>query len=334
MKKNNSIYLWRIFFTYVIAFYHLNNAYRDYSGGWYIAVEFFFIVSGYLLCQKVLSDIDKFNPVKYTLKRWLYFIPVYIFSAFLMIVYNAVTNSELINLKWFISLRRYLKDFVLLSTVFSSESANFTGWYLCSLLIGTLVVSSLLKYFNKKTLQFVFPVISIVIYLLLVKYGGCFDIITYFEYFGGEYANYMYLLRGIAGMCLGGFAYIVLKDKTLGEYNRIIETILAVIVLLVSFNHGRKWTDMIWVIMLCMLVILAFKDDVSIAENRIVRFVNDLTIHIYLNHYVVKLFWAQHYCYTFSSVVLYFMAVTMLALLSYSVTKPVCNLVSKIKLLN
>ena len=47
----NSIYIWRIVFTVLIMVMHFNNVYSKIyenphiTGGWYIAVEFFFIVS-------------------------------------------------------------------------------------------------------------------------------------------------------------------------------------------------------------------------------------------------------------------------------------------------
>ena len=58
MEKTNSIKLWRIVFTYMILIYHFDNAFpfsveMELAAGWYIAVEFFFIVSGYLLYRTV-----------------------------------------------------------------------------------------------------------------------------------------------------------------------------------------------------------------------------------------------------------------------------------------
>ncbi len=60
--KNNSIIIWRILFTYLILIFHFDNKYCisthfNLAIGWYIAVEFFFIVSGYLL----YSGLDKLS---------------------------------------------------------------------------------------------------------------------------------------------------------------------------------------------------------------------------------------------------------------------------------
>lgn len=58
----NSIYIWRIVFTVLIMVMHFNNVYSKIyenphiTGGWYIAVEFFFIVSGYLLMVRAEAN--------------------------------------------------------------------------------------------------------------------------------------------------------------------------------------------------------------------------------------------------------------------------------------
>ena len=58
----NSIYIWRIVFTVLIMVMHFNNVYSKIyenphiTGGGYIAVEFFFIVSGYLLMVRAEAN--------------------------------------------------------------------------------------------------------------------------------------------------------------------------------------------------------------------------------------------------------------------------------------
>ena len=63
MDKNNSIPFWRIIFTYMIVMFHFDTTFpwmRELGlvTGWYLAVEFFFLVSGYLIYAK-MDDYKK-----------------------------------------------------------------------------------------------------------------------------------------------------------------------------------------------------------------------------------------------------------------------------------
>lgn len=64
-KKSNSIVIWRIIFTYFVTGFHFDNQYLiTYSlgldNGTYLSVEFFFMVTGYLMYEGYLK-----NPTKY-----------------------------------------------------------------------------------------------------------------------------------------------------------------------------------------------------------------------------------------------------------------------------
>ena len=59
-KRNGIISLWKFLFAIVIAFFHCSQFYQDIKNpffpGGYIAVEFFFIVSGFYLAKKGLKE--------------------------------------------------------------------------------------------------------------------------------------------------------------------------------------------------------------------------------------------------------------------------------------
>lgn len=56
--KNNSNYFWRIIFTFFIAYIH--SAYRMYTNGWYLCVDFFFFSSGFVLAMSRETDTLKY----------------------------------------------------------------------------------------------------------------------------------------------------------------------------------------------------------------------------------------------------------------------------------
>ena len=67
-KKSNSIVIWRIIFTYFVTGFHFDNQYLiTYSlgldNGTYLSVEFFFMVTGYLMYEGYLKNPTKYPPV-------------------------------------------------------------------------------------------------------------------------------------------------------------------------------------------------------------------------------------------------------------------------------
>ena len=82
----NSIYIWRIVFTVLIMVMHFNNVYSKIyenphiTGGWYIAVEFFFIVSGYLLMVRAEANGKEESALRYTARRFMKLYPEYLFA--------------------------------------------------------------------------------------------------------------------------------------------------------------------------------------------------------------------------------------------------------------
>ena len=54
--------------------------------GWYIAVEFFFIVSGYLLYKKVQGSGGSISPWRYTLHRYKQIYPKYLISVLITFI--------------------------------------------------------------------------------------------------------------------------------------------------------------------------------------------------------------------------------------------------------
>lgn len=78
MKEKNAIYFWKIIFTYAICILHFNNIIEIRPlMGWYIAVEFFFMVSGYLLFSSVEQGRHQ-SAFGYTMKRIKKIYPYYL----------------------------------------------------------------------------------------------------------------------------------------------------------------------------------------------------------------------------------------------------------------
>ena len=80
MEKNNMLYFWRVMFTYMIAFHHLLNIY-GLGVGWYIGVDFFAILSGFLLCHHIETHPQE-SVFEYAKGRFVYFAPIVFLCAY------------------------------------------------------------------------------------------------------------------------------------------------------------------------------------------------------------------------------------------------------------
>ena len=139
--KNNRIQFWRIVMTYVIAFYHLNKAYGIYTSG-YIAVEFFFIVSGFLLMEK-LENCEKdgfinITPINYTVKKFERFFPHSAVAFFVMFFAIGMSKGYVFK-DWIKGFLTHLPELFLINMVGlpsgGGVSYNDITWYLSALLI-------------------------------------------------------------------------------------------------------------------------------------------------------------------------------------------------------
>lgn len=323
MVKNNSIWLWRIVFTYAIAIYHLNNSYGIITG-WYIGVEFFFIVSGVLLANRVGAD-EQITPWKYTLQRAMEFFQICLLNGILRLGYDVYMSGETVrDFLW--QLFEALPDVFMIYLFGGSESLNPVIWYINALLAGGCVVIYLLRYHERFYLNIVAPFAILLIYGWCVKFSGCME---GFAANNSEYlsiSNYLFLLRGFAGLSLG----VLVKrggNKCLPVYRKKCELLCKgieiagyVLVMAMAFWHGRTRADFVYAFLLALCVGLSFTNSISerIVHNLVIQCLNKLSVYIYLCHNVIRYICVDiKVNYGMATVLGYCVAVTLLALLEY-----------------
>lgn len=333
MAKNNSIYIWRIVFTYLIAIYHFNNAFNI-NSGWYIGVEFFFIVSGYLLMEHISNG--KINsPWKYTLKRVLYFFPICLIGSISRIVYNSITNGLSVKGTLY-TIFEYLPDFCFMYLLGGSKSANAVVWYINALLVAGVVIIYFVLYHKRVYINIIAPFSAIVIYGALVKFSGCI------EGFGAwnspflEWANYLYLLRGFAGLSIGVLVWVVTSKIRVKERVKIlllVEVIGYLAVLILSYYYGRSNLDLSFLMILVVCVGLSFTNEIpeKIVKNPIVRLLNSISIYIYINHYLIRLIYAERYTsYSIVNLIGYCVIITIIGIVEYFMIESIKKVIRKI----
>jgi len=199
----------KLAFTFMIAVFHL---WAHYSGvnarGGFIAVEFFFILSGFFLMMQSEQALERRpSALKYSWDKAKKLYPHYIVSFLALFLYLNVAVEHNSPSKTLERLFRQASEvFMLYGTILSDEKTriyNSMTWYLSVLLIVGYILWALLKE-HKAAVLTAAPVVIFWIYAYMAYTRGntnnwrthiCFGVLDYAA------------LRGIAGMLLGCLAY-------------------------------------------------------------------------------------------------------------------------------
>lgn len=308
---NSLIDFYRILFIGCIISHHsmyLENAGFVPLKGGYVCVEFFFILSGYLLAnsanKKIAGDIiniskDTFNEIKKRiLNMYFYFIPAFILSFIVVHWAQAVVDegrritlgvviSDLINSIWELL-------FFEMSGLgrMNGSTYLYVGpmWYFSAMLISILIVYPLLRYYK--------DMFSIIIAPLLVIFCYGYYSVSY-ESLGSIYNWKSFLLdgnlRAVAGMSIGCICfYAVTKRDEKESYNRLVWITLVEIVLIgCSLYYMNIYSvtnkDFLHVLIFYVLIYLAFAEKSllnKLFNNKIFLFLGKFSSAIFVSHFI------------------------------------------------
>ena len=222
-KRNGTIDFFKFVCAVMVAGYHVVLFGLNGNGGYpgapfscgYLAVEFYFIVSGYLLAAKAANDGGGsiFDANLRMIRQKFLGIFFYLYPAVLVAhaIYTALDYSP-----------RTLSDqlmrsigelFYLHMLGFPIFIAGRTTWYLSALMIASFLIYPLLLKNRELCAKYVAPVCALFCYGLILKNNH--NLGTVSNWYGFAYSG---MFRGIAGIFWGGVAYeISLYFNRLGD---------------------------------------------------------------------------------------------------------------------
>ena len=298
VNKNNSITLWRIVFTYLIMIFHFDNVYVIFQEfnltlGWYIAVEFFFIVSGYLL----YANLDRLSQKCHS--GWDYFVyrfkkiyPFYL-GAFLISLILYTIGNHIFTPKNILDIlsTKYFELFAMhaIGLDVGWSNINNTSWFICIMFIAGFIIFHCLVKWKDNFINFVAPLIIIISFSYLYRYMGGLGAVVQIS---GVYENQP-LMRGLADMCLGIFAarlngYIVANCKKL-RWIKLAGVLGFLFVILFSAKYGNSTRDFLFAIVLTVSVGIGFlPSEHKLFESKLLQYWSNITLSIYLLHDVFR----------------------------------------------
>lgn len=299
-QNQNTINHWRIVFTYTIMAFHLFNSYGK-ATGWYIGVEFFFIVSGFLLAKKEHTTADdKASPslnyrggVLYVIHRIKQLYPHYLFSFIISFIVFGIINKY--------SLIQYIKGlYGSLPEIFMMSMCglnlktmiNVPTWYLSVLIIAGYFLYTLLRANKQVFLYLLAPMGILVIYTYFYRYAGCIHYSSLGENIvKGLYGN-LPLFRGVADMSVGILLYhlwlkkdfVQLFRQRCGKFVYLLESACYAFIIISSYFYSHASYDFLYILVLSAAIFISFSQKMERKDSRIVNFLAKLCYPMFLNH--------------------------------------------------
>lgn len=319
-SAGNSIYIWRIVFTVLIMVMHFNNMYSKIyenphvTDGWYIAVEFFFIVSGYLLMARAENRGKSESALQYTAKRYQRLYPEYLFALLVPWVLNICSGGRSIKESILVLMGNWEEVFMLQCIGLNKFPfmSNAT-WYISVMLIAGFLIYHCVTRYRESYIKFILPLLLVVIYSYLYRRNVDLDHWIYTE---NVWLNEG-VLRGLLDMNIGVVVYLIhmqtekIQWSKSGRYIMLAGEILSYgFVIVMSLRHSRTY-DFLFLFVLAFAVLLSFMNGFFevFHTSRGLMYLNGLCYVAYLNHnlwngWILPRFWTTEEWH-FSWVILY-----------------------------
>lgn len=295
MEEKRIKYLdgFRGIFCVLILFEHYDKKYlpsfifdSPYIRHSYIVVDFFFVISGFILALNYLGKINnKKQLLDYFKKRFFRLYPLLFITSSLMLVFEIVSNIFFYELKndpdslstlWF----RYMNDLLLTNSSFvlGEMSMNIPSWSISSEFFSYTIFGFTMLYFKKITRIYILAFLLFLTIKLILNIG-----FSTFE-FG--------FIRGAYGFAIG----VIISQMKISKTTKIPQVILLIILLIMpllfTIPNSKIILSIVFPIIFSLILVEINKYNGFmrlILENRLINFLGKISFSIYLNHFLFVL---------------------------------------------
>ena len=296
-KRNGEIDILRFVFALIVAIHHFGFEYTAHQVivRGYIGVEFFFLVTGYLMAKKASKNPAPCSNAQIADNTWKFiiskvssFYPYFLFGFLLTVV------SKLFIFKWPITkcishLIRSIPNLThtLVGVVAKSDLYISGQWFLSAMILAIFILYPiLLKDYNLAT-KIIFPCISI--FLMGYLYNAYSQIIiTYTEF---TFLS-LGLIRAIIEIAIGASLFELTPLVQRLNIHPLLLTILkwggySVVFIYALGYTGRSYD--IHVMLWCAVgVLLSFSNvGYTIKDTKLTRYLGKISLPIYIYHTIV-----------------------------------------------
>lgn len=311
-KRSGKIEFMRFVFSLFIVCFHINidlwenkkslgNFFSFFKEG-QVGVEFFFLVSGYLMAMSAYklrgsqNSISK-NSIQFIYKKVIGFFPMHLI-VFMIIYAVTIVGKHLSFTQSIATFVNALPNLFLIQRIgIYVKPLSSVEWYLAAMLVGMSVIFPfLLKKYNTFS-RIVAPILGTLLIGIITQQTGKLSAGN--EWMFGDTIT-KGQVRAIAELCLGVFSFEVvryLRKLNLTKKGQMILTVIEVsayfIALLYSVSQLSKRYQAYILFILLVAVALSFSEVTygnHLFNNRIVYFLGKLSLPIYLCQDIARAF--------------------------------------------
>ncbi len=309
-KRNGEIDLLRFIFSVMIVIHHYNASFNfNILHNGYIAVEFFFLLSGYLMAQsayKITSQKKQLEPSEIADLSWSFiikkvkaFYPYYAFAViFQVIVRNIMVNHE--NIDSLVSgFLRSIPTFTLTFLGFNNNSKTLhvgSTWYLSAMIIAMFILFPfLLKNFHISSKLF-FPAMSMFVMGYLYE---TYKTIANWGTWSGLCFNGV--LRAVGEIAFGASMFVLadwLKKKygDISDRNKLVRLFFTAVklfslgvVFLFALGLPIKGFNLHAYFFCAVVITISFSGlSYCIPGNRFTNYLGKISLPIYIFHSIIR----------------------------------------------
>lgn len=295
-KKLGEIELWRFIFAFIVTVHHSRFLVGDdncYFLKGSFAVEFFFLLSGYLLMQSIEKMPEKVGNLgeetfSFISKKYKSLYPAVLvallipFVAEIFFLHDAAIHNLLFDCVWEASLLQ-------MSGIYVGFTLNSSTWYLSSMLLCMVVLFPLIRRYKKTAVKLIVPVCSVLILgWMCQKYGHMRNPTAWtgFTYRGN--------LRAFAELGLGTSCYWISKKISEFNFNRFAQVVLTIIkwcfyliVIIYMYLPISTKNDFFFIGVLMIAISLSFSKqcvDCNLYNNKVIYFLGKYSLYLFLGH--------------------------------------------------
>ena len=260
----------------------------------YIVVDFFFVLSGYILSLKYSNAILNVKDLKeFYLKRIFRLYPLLFITSSIMLVIEIIVKfffplikNDPNNLKEIFF--RYLNDVLLINStkILGEHAMNIPSWSISAEFFCYIIFGALILIFKRKTKNVFLLFIAIISTLFLLYNNTAFPTFSYG------------FIRGIVSFSLGALVHeatsMNYKKQVNSKYQYLVLIVFMVSLILLGFriNLLRQIIGVFLPIFFSFSIYVLLNSNgflTSFLNNKFINKIGEISFSVYLNHFVVVL---------------------------------------------
>ena len=316
MKRNGKIDFYKFIMALVVMFLHskvfaldenaINVTFRLFKRGG-LAVEFFFIVSGYLMALHVFNEMQlksecptvnlAMQTQEFIVGKVRAIMPDYLIAWLISFIVMMVKESRG-TISGIVSriLDAIYEPLLIHMSGLGHYRTNGVVWYISAMLISMAVIYPMLRRYFHMFTKVVAPLIAVILLGMIYRINTTtVDVTeTVFDSF-----LYLGLVRAFAELCLGVACYDIIEKIKVVDFTllgkvciSVMETVSFILALgYMQFGHSEKH-DMVIILPIAIMIIFAFSHQGLLAklfDNNVCHLMGRYSLSIYLSH----VYWAR-----------------------------------------